>query len=113
MRERYATSGALGEDSREIDLPDDGVTDADGQAIADDSGFGVALGEAPNLDCFAQRIDDPVLGDAVTAVELAFEVPVPCRGAWRQDLDDEVGRASKPVLPDDVQSLVQRDTQGY
>lgn len=56
------------------------------------------------------RIDEPCLPDAMLPVTVDLEDSIARCGAWREDLDRQIGRAPDPV-PNDAQSGVRNEDQ--
>lgn len=54
--------------------------------------------QAQDLHFLQLWINDPVFGDRVAGVELDFDLPVPLRRCWRENLDDQVRCTPDHVL---------------
>ena len=88
---------------RQVDLSELLACELHGKPVGESFAPGAAF-EAPDLDRAGRRIDDPVLGDALTAIQLEFDPAVPSFRGRREYLDYDVRCALNPVIIDDSAS---------
>src|SRR5215204_1297218 len=58
------------------------------------------LGNAEDRDGLCVRIDEPVLGDAESGIEISLRHTIPCSARRRDDFQREARRAFEPCRPE-------------